>query len=630
MCEREATLIKADIILEREQVERDRAKMEREDVDFRIKLAKTIVMEYSESPEGRAYYQRKAIAKAESITREKEAGKYQSEAEALLARRKDQINAGFEKDKAKLLKVRDDRLADMRLKVKEMEAAAETLRGWGLEQKEAQIDELVKSMKKLPEDKALAALHDKWEQALEKAVTDAQVKTQKTNKKVMFKKMKRGGKVFQDLVDELLIDMVNRDAEKEGKRAEARAHEDHAVIRRIMAMWIGLGMRETFADWKAWTQQCIRRRRRDRRQAIRQAWHDFEAANVVTEMAEWKMNKWEEHWDEYNDIPYWIHCETRITRYEPVPTIEEFMPEGHEIPKPPAVQLEDLSDSDDTEGSEGDSSLSSGSESEGSSGNDNEISSSSSSSSSSGSGSEESSEESSEDVSDSEDNGSNDGDGSDGHGDSNSESGDGDDKSEAEKDAGDSAGGDEPAYKAQDAQEGTKTDDGDDGRGNTATSSTDAESCSSAVKDQLAAAAQHARDRKEKAEKRSSRGGSSASASAGSISSNSHHSLVARLETEASNALARARQHRQKSQARFKKERDTRKELQLLEEEGSERIEVTVDSIMQMVGYDSSADYSMTEMTKMSEAALKLMKEHHVDPSELQKFGMTKDFSGLA
>lgn len=37
------------------------------------------------------------------------------------------------------------------------------------------------------------------------------------------------------------------------------------VFRRIMAMWVGLGMRESFAEWKIWTKKRIRQRRRDTR-----------------------------------------------------------------------------------------------------------------------------------------------------------------------------------------------------------------------------------------------------------------------------------------------------------------------------------------------------------------------------
>ncbi len=38
-----------------------------------------------------------------------------------------------------------------------------------------------------------------------------------------------------------------------GEAARANALEDHAVLRRIMGMWVGLGMREVFTEWKVYT-----------------------------------------------------------------------------------------------------------------------------------------------------------------------------------------------------------------------------------------------------------------------------------------------------------------------------------------------------------------------------------------
>lgn len=36
-----------------------------------------------------------------------------------------------------------------------------------------------------------------------------------------------------------------------------------------MAMWVGLGMRESFAEWKTWTKRRIKQRRKDARKVMR-------------------------------------------------------------------------------------------------------------------------------------------------------------------------------------------------------------------------------------------------------------------------------------------------------------------------------------------------------------------------
>ncbi len=131
--------------------------------------------------------------------------------------------------------------------------------------------------------------------------------------------------------------------------------EEHAILHRVTAMWLGLGMKETFTEWKAWVQRrvvqvimiifiinapvffpssvatllhnvCAKlsrsisfksipftkifsffQRRKDRKQVVRQAWHDYKVLNAGLVVAEQEANKWEELWDEYNDTPYWVH-----------------------------------------------------------------------------------------------------------------------------------------------------------------------------------------------------------------------------------------------------------------------------------------------------------------------------------
>lgn len=42
-------------------------------------------------------------------------------------------------------------------------------------------------------------------------------------------------------------------------------------------------------------------------QALREAWHDYEAEGVVSVMAEWKASFWEEEYDAYADTRTWRH-----------------------------------------------------------------------------------------------------------------------------------------------------------------------------------------------------------------------------------------------------------------------------------------------------------------------------------
>lgn len=42
-------------------------------------------------------------------------------------------------------------------------------------------------------------------------------------------------------------------------------------------------------------------------QALREAWHDYEADGVVSVMAEWKASFWLEEYDVYTDTRAWRH-----------------------------------------------------------------------------------------------------------------------------------------------------------------------------------------------------------------------------------------------------------------------------------------------------------------------------------
>lgn len=55
---------------------------------------------------------------------------------------------------------------------------------------------------------------------------------------------------------------------------------------------------------------CTKRRGKQpflTQQALREAWHEYEAQGVVGVMAEWKRGFWHERFDVYTDSAYWVH-----------------------------------------------------------------------------------------------------------------------------------------------------------------------------------------------------------------------------------------------------------------------------------------------------------------------------------
>ncbi|CAM9225803.1 unnamed protein product, partial [Sphacelaria rigidula] len=307
MCERKATLIKHDIILEREQEERRRLALEQEDIDFRVALAKRIVKDRAETIEGKKFYRSAAIKVAEELIKDQLVEESKGGTDTLKAHRRSTVEKKFTKSREKLQKAREYRLTDVKNKVKVMEDEVKELRGWAKEQKEAQIDQALQRMRELPEDKELEELDQKLEQEVERVERQAAAATSRKIQSAAKKKVGRGHKGFQDLVDEMMIDLVQQEMEERGEEAREKAEAEHKVLRRITAMWVGLGMRETFAEWKTWTKGRIKQRRKDARKALREAWHDYEAEGVVGVMAEWKRSFWEESFDVYTETTQWVH-----------------------------------------------------------------------------------------------------------------------------------------------------------------------------------------------------------------------------------------------------------------------------------------------------------------------------------
>lgn len=60
-------------------------------------------------------------------------------------------------------------------------------------------------------------------------------------------------------------------------------------------------------------------------QALREAWHDYEAEGVVSVMAEWKVSFWEEEYDAYNDTQIWRHKLSGVSKVSVLEAPRDFL-----------------------------------------------------------------------------------------------------------------------------------------------------------------------------------------------------------------------------------------------------------------------------------------------------------------
>jgi len=354
MCEREAIMVKEYVLLERELVERDRQKREKQYVIDAQDIARGLVEQFADTEEGKQYYTEKAVEQAEALMDAKKKGKFENEGEALLSKRKADIEKKFAKKRKKLEKARIKRLTDLKQMRTDMEEELKGLQGWAKEQQEKKLDKLLDDMENLPEELELAKL----EAELAAALRDASASKQKRRfrKRGLFKRLLdnlTGER--DDLVEQLKIDLIRQDGDRDAQKAKKEAERNNVIFRNIMGMWLGLGMRETFNQWKFYIKQKIRQRKRDLRENRRQARRKYEALMASVRLAEWKLSKFDKFTDVYSDEDYWIQRETNEHKYTE-PKLEDYLPPGYKIPDRPAAMDEDTTDSSGSDWSDSSSS----------------------------------------------------------------------------------------------------------------------------------------------------------------------------------------------------------------------------------------------------------------------------------
>lgn len=78
-----------------------------------------------------------------------------------------------------------------------------------------------------------------------KFVSQAATKENQKTRDIMTKKVKRGEREFQDLVDEMVVDLVQQDMEKAGEEARRKAVEEHKVCYVDLRIELSIGIDRT-------------------------------------------------------------------------------------------------------------------------------------------------------------------------------------------------------------------------------------------------------------------------------------------------------------------------------------------------------------------------------------------------
>lgn len=97
-----------------------------------------------------------------------------------------------------------------------------------------------------------------------------------------------------------------------------------------MQSWMGLSLFDAFDGWRFSVGMAQRQRRREERQKLKEDRLQFEDAVARYEYYKIEISLWEKGFDEFNDLPCWVHPTTNDILYDepvlpPYPTIPSFL-----------------------------------------------------------------------------------------------------------------------------------------------------------------------------------------------------------------------------------------------------------------------------------------------------------------
>lgn len=328
MCKRKATLIKMHVVLERERLERERKRRERLAIDHALDEARDAAHRFALSDEGQTQFFGEAHKQARAEMEVRRSRRAESELAAKVESAALSLRTKFDKRRAQLKDQRAKHEVELYRKLREdlEPREAELEDGYARDRVSAEIDATIAMLADLPEDAALRNLDS--EQAAALAASEAKVKSQPRRRFAMFS---NDAKEERDLVDELQVDLVNRYTTKLVHAAEKKCREDHAKMRTIAHNWQGLAVYDVFQRWRKYARKEHRRRAKD-------AWasraDELQAAAdkaATLTFATWNLERYERYHDDWSDLPYWRHADTRAVVWDE-PTLANLLPPGFVAP----------------------------------------------------------------------------------------------------------------------------------------------------------------------------------------------------------------------------------------------------------------------------------------------------------
>jgi hypothetical protein len=86
--------------------------------------------------------------------------------------------------------------------------------------------------------------------------------------------------------------------------------------REVMKNWVGVSTEEIFNCWRGCAGLSRKILRKEHRERGRDARLRYEDELAAYELEKLELKKWEQHWDEFNDVPIWVNTESNESIYE--------------------------------------------------------------------------------------------------------------------------------------------------------------------------------------------------------------------------------------------------------------------------------------------------------------------------
>ncbi|KAL7442117.1 hypothetical protein ACHAXM_011134 [Skeletonema potamos] len=112
------------------------------------------------------------------------------------------------------------------------------------------------------------------------------------------------------------IDVMNEYIDQEVAKGTAKVMEENEKVRRIMKKWVGNSASDAFQGWRDVVQASKKQRRGKARARLRQERRNYENDVALHKLKTLELTKYDEMYDQFNDLPVWVHRDTNETLYD--------------------------------------------------------------------------------------------------------------------------------------------------------------------------------------------------------------------------------------------------------------------------------------------------------------------------